>query len=141
MSFRIKDGKFMMLEDSTLNFLHGNWNYYLMKIDIDVMMLFKFDFKYVKLNFKAIASIEFSFSLKLNLLCHMMVVSSWKLLKTASKKFWKIRISRVSIDQKLLSIDRVKQWPICLIRLILLVNRSNALFKSIEQRSSTNRAR
>ena len=33
------------------------------------MMLFKFDIKYVKLNFKAIASMEFSFDLKLNLLC------------------------------------------------------------------------
>ena len=36
---------------------------------IDVMILFKFDIKYVKLNFKAIASMEFSFDLKLNLLC------------------------------------------------------------------------
>ena len=33
------------------------------------MMLFKFDIKYVKLNFKAMASMDFSFSLKLNLLC------------------------------------------------------------------------
>ena len=32
-------------------------------------MLFKFDIKYVKLNFKAIALIEFIFDLKLNLLC------------------------------------------------------------------------
>ena len=40
-----------------------------MKIDIDVMMLFKFDVKYVKLNVKAIASIEFSFDIKFYLLC------------------------------------------------------------------------
>ena len=33
------------------------------------MMLFKFDIKYVKLNFKAITSMEFNFDLKLNLLC------------------------------------------------------------------------
>ena len=33
------------------------------------MMLFKFDIKYVKLNFKAIASMVFNFDLKLNLLC------------------------------------------------------------------------
>ena len=33
------------------------------------MMSFKFDFKYVKLNFKAIVSMEFSFDLKFNLLC------------------------------------------------------------------------
>ena len=40
-----------------------------MKTDIDVMMLFKFDIKYVKLNFKAIASMEFSFDIKFYLLC------------------------------------------------------------------------
>ena len=33
------------------------------------MMLFKFDIKYVKLNFMAIASMVFNFDLKLNLLC------------------------------------------------------------------------
>ena len=42
---------------------------FLMKTDIDGMMLFKFDIKYVKLNFKAIASMEFSSSLKINPLC------------------------------------------------------------------------
>ena len=40
-----------------------------MKIDIDVMMLFKFEFKCVKLNFKAIASMKFSFDIKFYLLC------------------------------------------------------------------------
>ena len=40
-----------------------------MKTDIDVMMFFKFEFKYVKLIFKAIASIEFSFEIKLYLSC------------------------------------------------------------------------
>ena len=40
-----------------------------MKIDIDVMMLFKFEFKYVKLIFKAIASMEFNFDIKFHLLC------------------------------------------------------------------------
>ena len=34
-----------------------------MKTDIDVMMLFKFDIKYFKLNFKAIASMEFNFDI------------------------------------------------------------------------------
>ena len=33
------------------------------------MMLFKFEFKYVKLNFKDIASMEFSFDIKFCLLC------------------------------------------------------------------------
>ena len=50
----------MMLEGYAINFLHG-WNYVLMKTDIDVMMLFKFDIKYVRLNFKAIVSMKFSF--------------------------------------------------------------------------------
>ena len=40
-----------------------------MKTDINVMMLFKFNIKYVKLNFKAIASMEFSFDINLCLLC------------------------------------------------------------------------
>ena len=40
-----------------------------MKTDIDVMMLFKFEFKYVKLNFKTIASMEFSFDIKFYLSC------------------------------------------------------------------------
>ena len=34
MSFGIKDGNFMILQDSTLNFLHGFWNYYFIKTDI-----------------------------------------------------------------------------------------------------------
>ena len=38
------------------------------KTDIDVMMLFKFDFNYVVLNFKIIASMKFSFDLNLILL-------------------------------------------------------------------------
>ena len=40
-----------------------------MKTDIDVMILFKFEFKYVKLNFKALTSMEFSFDIKFYLLC------------------------------------------------------------------------
>ena len=40
-----------------------------MKTDIDVMMFFKFEFKYVELNFKAITSMEFSFDIKFYLLC------------------------------------------------------------------------
>ena len=68
MSFGIKDSNFMMLEDSTINFFHGCRNYYLIKTNIDVMILFKFDIKYVKLNFKAIASMKFSFDLNLILM-------------------------------------------------------------------------
>ena len=69
-SFGIRDNSFMMLKDYTyLIFLHGCWNYDLIKTDIDVMMLFKFQFKYVWLNFKAIASMEFSFDINLCLSC------------------------------------------------------------------------
>ena len=68
-SFGIRENSFMILEDYVINFLHGCWNYCLTKIDIDVMMLFKFDIKYVKLNFKAIASMEFSFDINICLLC------------------------------------------------------------------------
>ena len=39
----------------------------MIKTDIDVMMLFKFEFKYVKLIFKAIASMKFSFDINLYL--------------------------------------------------------------------------
>ena len=69
MGFGIRDSNFMMLDGSTINFLHVCRNYCFIKIDIDVTMLFKFDVKYVKLNFKAIALMESNFDLKLNLLC------------------------------------------------------------------------
>ena len=68
-SFGIRDYSFMLLEDYAFNFLHGCWNYVLIETDIDVMMLFKFEFKYVKLNFKAIASMKFSFDINLYLSC------------------------------------------------------------------------
>ena len=38
------------------------------EIDIDVMMLFKFDFNHAVLNFKTIASMKFSFDLNLILI-------------------------------------------------------------------------
>ena len=68
-SFEIRGYSFMLLEDYTFNFLHGCWNYDLIKTDIDVMMLFKFGFKYVKLILKAIASMKFSFDINLYLSC------------------------------------------------------------------------
>ena len=62
-----------------------------MKTDIDVMMLSMFDVKYVKLNFKAIASMKFSFDIKLCLLCsYDGCFFHEKPLKTALEKFWKI---------------------------------------------------
>ena len=81
----------MMLEDSTINFLRGCWNYCLIKTDIDVMMFFKFDIKYGKLKFKAIATMEFSFDLKLNLLYSydgsLFMKNRWTLLGENSGKF------------------------------------------------------
>ena len=85
MGFGIRDSNFMMLENYTFIFLQGCWNYYFLKTDIDVMMLFKFDIKYVKLNFKAIASMELSFDIKLYLLCSydgcLFMKNRWKLLQ------------------------------------------------------------
>ena len=63
MSFGIIDSNFMLLEDYTINFLHGCWNYFLILTDIDVMLFFMFELNYVKLNFKAIASMKFSFDI------------------------------------------------------------------------------
>ena len=40
-----------------------------MKTDINVMMLFKLDLKYLKLNFKVVVSMKFSFDIKFYLLC------------------------------------------------------------------------
>ena len=108
MSFGIRDYSFMLLEDYAFNFLHGCWNYVLIETDIDVMMLFKFEFKYVKLNFKAIDqwnSVLISFS---DYHVHMLVVCSRKTVENCPRKFLEIRVSRVLIDRKSLSIDRVK---------------------------------
>ena len=52
--FGIRDNSFMFLEDYAFNFLHGCWNYVLIKTEIDVMMLFNFEFKYVKLILKSL---------------------------------------------------------------------------------------
>ena len=90
-SFGIKDSNFMMLEDSTINFLHGYWNYSLIKTDIDVMMLFKFDIKYFRLNFKVIASMKFSFwSQTQSIMFIWWYFVHEKLLKIVWWKFWKI---------------------------------------------------
>ena len=109
MSFGIKDSNFIMLEDYTINFLHGYWNYCLIKTDIDVMMLFKFEFKYVKLNFKAIDqwnSVLISFS---DYHVRMLVVCSRKTIENCLRNFLEIRVSQVSINWDIHSIDQ-KLW-------------------------------
>ena len=123
MSVGITDSNFMLLEDYTFNFLHGCWNYYFIKTDIDVMMLFKFDIKYVKLNFKAIASMVFIFNFKLNLLYSyngsLFMKNRWKLLGKNSRKF-----SFTSLD-----LSRIP------------FNRSNVPFQSIKQESKIDRVK
>ena len=100
-SFGIRESNFMLLEDHTFNFLHGCLNYYFIKTDIDAMMLFKFDIKYVKLNFKAIASMVSSFDLKLNLLCSydgsLFMKNQWKLLGENFGKFSFTSFNRLRI--------------------------------------------
>ena len=81
--FGIRESNFMLLEDYTLNFLHDHWNYFFIKTDIDVMLLFKFEFKFVKLIFMAIASMEFNFDINLCLACSydacLFMKNRWKL--------------------------------------------------------------
>ena len=142
-SFGIRDSNFMLLEDYTFNFLHGCWNYLLMKTDIDVMMLFKFDIKYVKLNFKSIASMEFSFDINLCLLCSfdgcLFMKNHWKLLQKNSGKFkfHEFHWSKITFNQSSETVTNLFDS----IDIRLLVDQSNVLFRSIEQRSSTNQAR
>ena len=68
------------------------------------MMLFKFDIKYVKLNFKAMASMDFSFSLKLNLLCSY---DGSLFMKTVENCFKKIleNSSFMSFDRSKITFD------------------------------------
>ena len=105
-SFWTKDSNFMMLEDSTINFLHGCWNYCLIKTEIDVMMLFKFDIKYVKLNFKAIASMKFSFDLNLILMwSRNYVLFKWNVKNQLPEKIEKNSVT--SFDQSRITFDRL----------------------------------
>ena len=59
----------MVFGNSAVIFLHSLVLELLFdEIDIDVMMLFKFDFNHAVLNFKTIASMKFSFDLNLILI-------------------------------------------------------------------------
>ena len=65
-SFRIKENCFHGFENSVVIFLHSLVLELLSdETDIDVMMLFKFDFNHAVLNFKIIASMKSSFDLNL----------------------------------------------------------------------------
>ena len=94
-----------------------------MKTDNDVMMLFKFDIKYVKLNFKRIASMDFSFSVKHNLFCSN---DGSLFMKTIEKDFRKILENSSFTD-----FNRSSEIVTNLfdsIDIQLLVDRSNVLF-------------
>ena len=71
------------------------------------MMLFKFDIKYVKLNFKAIASMVFSFDLKLNLLCSYDGTLFMKTIENYLVKILENLVSRVSTDREFPLINRM----------------------------------
>ena len=71
MNFRMKENCFHGFEKSGVVFLHILVLKLLFnKTNIDVMMLFKFDFNHVKLNFNTIGSMKFSFNLNLTLFDH-----------------------------------------------------------------------
>ena len=142
-SFGIRDYNFMLLEDYIFNFLQGCWNYRSMKTDIDVMMLFKFDIKYAKLNFKAVASMESSFDINLCLLCSydgcLFIKNHWN----CFRKFLE-NLSFTNFNQSKIALDWSSETMTNMfdsIDIRLLVDRSNVLFRSIEKQLSTNRAR
>ena len=99
----------MVFENSVVIFLHSLVLELLSdKTDIDVMMLFKFDFNHAVLNFKIIASMKSIFDLNLIFfmikgLCFVQV----KCQKRLPKKPKKISVSRVSIDREFLLIDQI----------------------------------
>ena len=134
MSFGIRDNSYMMIRRLyVFNFRHGCWNYALIKTDIDVMMLFKFEFKYVELNFKARASMEFSFDIKLNLLCSfdgcLFMKNRWKLLQKILENS-----SFTSFNRSKIAFNRLSETVTNLfdsIDIRLLVDRSNVLFRLI----------
>ena len=91
------------------------------KIDIDVMVLFKFDFNHAILNLETIASMKFSFDLNFILLwSRIYVLFKWNV-KNSYQKNLKNLVSWVSTDWEFLSIDRM----------FLLIN-----WTGIENRSS-----
>ena len=148
----------MVFENSTVIFLHILVLELLFdRTNIDVMMLFKFDFNHAILNFKTIASMKFSFDLN-----HIMIWSrdyvlfKWNI-KNSYQKNLKNSVSHVSTNLEFLLIDRMFQsidrtgienrsshletswWISSIIRLIENSFWSiGCFFQSIEQESRIN---
>ena len=97
----------------------------------------------VRLNFKAIASMEFNLISNSVYYVHMMVVCSWKTIENCFRKILE-NSSFMCFDRSKIGFDQLSETVTILFNSIdfrLLVDRSNVLFRSIEQQSSTNRVR
>ena len=96
----------MVFENSVVIFLHSLVLELLFdKTNIDVMMLFKFDFNHAILNFKTIASMKFNFDLNLILMWPMdYVLFKWKVKNSYQKNLKKL--SFTSFDRSRIPFDR-----------------------------------
>jgi len=94
-SFRFKENCFHDFENTAVIFLHILvLELFFNKTDIDIMMLFKFDFNHAILNFKTIASMKFSFELNLFLKWSWAFVSfKWNVKNSYQKKYEKIQFT------------------------------------------------
>ena len=108
MSFRIKENWFHDFENSAIDFsAFLVLELWFGKTDIDIMMLFKFDFNHAILNFKTIASMKFSFDLNLIWYDQETMFCSSEMSKNGYQKNLKNSISRVSTEREFPSIDRM----------------------------------
>ena len=96
----------MVFGNSAVIFLHSLVLELLFdEIDIDVMMLFKFDFNHAVLNFKTIASMKFSFDLNLILIwSRNSVLFKWNVKNGYQKNLKKF--SFTSLDRLRIPFDR-----------------------------------
>ena len=107
-SFRIKENWFHDFENSAVDFsAFLVLELWFDKTDIDIMMLFKFDFNHAILNFKTIASMKFSFDLNLIWYDQETMFCSSEMSKNGYQKNLKNSVSRVSTDREFPSIDRM----------------------------------
>ena len=126
MSFRIKENWFHDFENSAVIFFCILVLELLFdKTDIDIMMLFKFDFNDAILSFKTIVSMKFSFDLNLILIwSRNYVLFKWNVKNGYQKNLKKF--SFMSFDRSRIPFDRSN----------VPFNRSNRNRESIENQSS-----